>query len=84
MAQRPRPMPYYLQKPLRLWLDQCVEDGIFESVPTDEPITWCSPVVVQPKPKFLHVPYDELQPNMIRTCIDLRVPNKHMEINRIT
>ena len=84
VAQRPRPVPYYLQKPLRLWLDQCVEDGIFESVPTDEPITWCSPVVVQPKPKFLHVPNDKLQPNMIRACIDLRVPNKHMERNRIT
>ena len=36
VAQRPRPVLYYLQKPLGLWLDQCVEDGIFESVPTDE------------------------------------------------
>ena len=84
VAQRPRPVPYYLQKPLRLWLDQCVEDGIFESVPPDEPVTWCSPVVVQPKPKFIHVPKDQLQPNMIRACIDLRVPNKYMERNRIT
>ena len=84
VAQRPRPVPYYLQKPLKLWLDQCVEDGLFEGVPADEPVTWCSPVVVQPKPKYLHVSNDELQPHMIRACIDLRVPNKFMERNRIT
>ena len=84
VAQRPRPVPYYLQQPLKLWLDQCVEEGLFEIVPSDEPITWCSPVVVQPKPKYLHVPNSELQPNMIRACIDLRVPNKFMERNRIT
>ena len=80
----PRPVPYYLQKPLKLWLDQCVEDGLFEGVPADEPVTWCSPVVVQPKPKYLHVSNDELPPHMIRACIDLRVPNKFMERNRIT
>ena len=84
VAQRPRPVPYYLQKPLKLWLDQCVNDDIFETVPTDEPVTWCSPTVVQPKPRYLHVGNEELQPNMIRTCIDLRVPNKFMERNRIT
>ena len=84
VAQRPRPVPYFLQKPLKLWLDQCVNDDIFETVPADEPVTWCSPIVVQPKPRYLHVANDELQPNMIRTCIDLRVPNKFMERNRIT
>ena len=84
VAQRPRPVPYYLQKPLKLWLDQCVQDDIFECVPKDEPVTWCSPVVVQPKPKYVHTPYEELKPNMIRACIDLRVPNKFMERNRIT
>ena len=40
--------------------------------------------MVQPKPKYLHVSNDELQPHMIRACIDLRVPNKFMERNRIT
>ena len=84
VAQRPRPVPYYLQKPLKLWLDQCVENSIFERVPNDEPITWCSPVVVQPKPKYIHMAKDDLQPNMIRACIDLRVPNKFMERNQIT
>ena len=39
VAQRPRPVPYYLQKPLKLWLDQCVEDRLFEGVPADEPVT---------------------------------------------
>ncbi|MCG8047363.1 MAG: DDE-type integrase/transposase/recombinase, partial [Candidatus Thiodiazotropha taylori] len=84
VAQRPRPVPYYLQKPLKMWLDQCVADGIYEPVPTDDPITWCSPIVVQPKPKYLHVPNEELQPNMIRACIDLRIPNKFMDRTRIT
>ena len=31
-----------------------------------------------------HVPNDELQPHMIRACIDLRVPNKFIERNRKT
>ena len=30
VAQRPRPVPYYLQKPLKLWLDQCIEDVFLE------------------------------------------------------
>ena len=84
IVQKPRPVPYHLQKPLKQWLDQCVADDIFETVPTDEAITWCSPIVVQPKPKYLHIAHEELQPNMIRTCIDLRVPNRSMERNRIT
>ena len=72
------------RKPLKLCLDQYVDDGIFESVPPDEPITWCSPVVVQPKPKYFHVANDELQTNVIRACVDFRVPNKFMERNRVT
>ena len=83
IAQRPRHVPFYLQKPLKLWLDQCVDEGIFEPVPAEEPITWCSPIVVQPKPRYLQVAKDELQSNMIRACIDLRVPNKCMERTRI-
>ena len=85
IAQRPRPVPYYLRKPLKVWLEQCVENGIFEPVPADKPFTWCSPIVVQPKPKYIHVEKDELQSNMIRiACIDLRIPNKYMERTRIT
>ena len=52
VAQKPRPVPYYLQKPLKEWLEQCIAGEIFEEVPEGEPVTWCSPLVVQPKPKF--------------------------------
>ena len=52
-AQKPRPVPYYLQKPLKDWLDQGVkEEIIFKIVPDGGAIIWCSPLVVQPKPKF--------------------------------
>ena len=84
VAQKPRPVAYYLQAPLKAWLEQGITDDIFEEVPTEEPITWCSPMVVQPKPRFTNVSKEDLQPNMIRACIDLRIPNKHMERNRIT
>ena len=76
-------MAYYLQKPLKAWLDQCLADDIFEEVPQDEPITWCSPLVVQPKPRYTQVQKDELEPNMIRACVDLRLPNKYMERHMI-
>ena len=31
VAQKPRPVPYYLQDPLKKWLDECIEEDIFES-----------------------------------------------------
>ena len=49
VAQKPRSVPYYLQEPLKKWLDQGLAEDIFEKVPDDEPVTWCSPVVVQLK-----------------------------------
>ena len=52
VAQRPRHVPYYLEEPLKQWIEQGVEENIFEKVPAGEDITWCSPLVVQPKPKF--------------------------------
>ena len=70
VAQKPHPIAYYPQKPLKAWLEQSIAEEIFEEIPPDEPITWCSPMVVQPKPKFLQVPKDELQPHMIRACVD--------------
>ena len=81
VAQKARPVAYYLQKPLKDWLDQCVEEGIYERVPEEEPISWCSPLVVQPKPRFKNEKNFTAQ--MIRASIDLRIPNKHMERNRI-
>ena len=59
---------------------------IFEEVPEGEPVTWCSPLVVQPnvKSKFSEPDKDDLEPHMIRASIDLRVPNQFMERHRIT
>lgn len=84
VAQKPWPVAYHLQKPLKAWLDQCLADDIFEEVPQDELIVWCSPLVVQPKPRYTNVPKDELEPNMIRACVDLKVPNKYMKRHVIT
>ena len=83
IAQKPRPVPYYLQEPLRKWLDQCIQEEIFEKVEPGEPVTWCSPLVVQPKPRFSKVNNENLEPHMIRASVDLRVPNRYMERNRI-
>ena len=84
IAQKPRPVAYHLQEPLKKWLENGVKEGIFEPIPDDEPVTWCSPLVVQPKPKFSEVAKDDLEPHMIRASIDLRVPNQFMERHRVT
>ena len=76
VAQKPRSVAYYLQKPLKAWLEQGIAEDIFEEVPQGEPVTWCSPMVVQPKPRFANVSKEDLQPNMIRACVDLRIPIK--------
>lgn len=60
VAQKPRPVPYYLQEPLRKWLDECVSEDIFERVEPGDPVTWCSPLVVQPKPRYRHVDKEAL------------------------
>ena len=58
ITQKPRQVSYHLM------------NDIMEEVPTHESITWCSPLVVQPKPKNL---------NDIRVSLDLRVLNHSME-----
>ncbi|CAC5388305.1 unnamed protein product [Mytilus coruscus] len=83
VAQKPRQVPYYLQDPLKKWMEQGIQEDIFEMVETGDPITWCSPLVVQPKPKFSKITKEELEPHMIRACVDLRIPNMYMERNRI-
>ena len=82
VAQKPRIVPYYLKEPLKKYIDQGIEEDIFEKIPPGEPVTWCSPLVVQPKPRFAQK--EELEPHMIRASVDLRVPNSKMERNRIT
>ena len=78
LAQRPRLVAYHLQQPLNKWLGQCVEEEIFEEVPEGEGLTWCSPLVVQTKPKFNNVDKEKLEPHMIRVSVDLRVPDQFM------
>ena len=65
VAQKPRLVPYHLQKPLKDWLQQGVEEDIFEQVPENEPITWCSPLVIQLKLIFSKTAKEELGPHMI-------------------
>ena len=43
VSERPRPVAYYLQEPLKQWLGQCVEEEIFEEFPEGEAVTWCFP-----------------------------------------
>ena len=69
VAQKPRRVAYHLMEPLQKRLQEFVEQDIMEKVPDQEPITWCSPMVVQPKPK---------NPNDIRLSLDLRTLNKSM------
>ena len=82
VAQKPRPVPYHLQKTLKDWLDLGVKEEIFEKVPDGEAITWCSPVVVQPKPNFTEMKSEELESYMIRASIDMRIPNQSMKRSR--
>ena len=60
-----------------------VNEDIFEKVPDDEPVTWCSPIVLQTKPKFAGPSSDKLEPHMIRASVDL-LTNKYMERSRIS
>ena len=82
VAQKPRHVAYHLQQPLKEWLNQGVEQKIFEKVPDGEPITWCSPLVVQPKPKYTEIDKEKLKPQMIRASIDMRIPNRSMKRSR--
>ena len=82
VAQKPRNVPYHLQQPLKQWIDEGVEKEIFEKVPPGEAITWCSPLVVQPKPKFAETNKNELESHMIRASIDMRIPNESMKRSR--
>ena len=82
MAQKGRPVPNHLQKAVKDWLDQGVKEEIFQKVPHGEAITWCSPLVVQPKPKFTEMRSEVLESHMIRASIDMRIPNQSMKRSR--
>lgn len=69
---------------MKKWLDHCVGEEIFEEVPEGEAVTCCSPLLIQPKPKFNAVDQEKLEAHMIRASVSLRMPNQFMERNRIT
>ncbi|XP_013409816.1 uncharacterized protein LOC106173287 [Lingula anatina] len=81
VAQKPRHVAFHLLDPLKEFLEQGEEEGIYEKVPEGEAITWCSPLVVQPKPKYTSV-RGKLEPHMIRASIDMRIPNQGMKRSR--
>ena len=39
VAQKHRPVPYYLKEPLKNLLEECVKDEIFEKIEQGEPVT---------------------------------------------
>ena len=82
LAQKPRPVPYHLYKPLKAWLDQGVEEKIFENDSDGEAITWCSPVVAQSKPSFTEIKSEDLESHMIRPSIDMGISNQSLERGR--
>ena len=59
-------IPYHYQDKLKEQLQKLEEAGVVESVPDDEPTTWISPLVIQPKKAV----------GEIRICVDMRKPNE--------
>ena len=43
IVQKPRHIPYHLESPLKKWIEQGEAVSIFEKVPWNKTITWCSP-----------------------------------------
>ena len=79
VAKRPHPVPCHMQNPLKEWLEQEVKENIFKKVPNGETITWCSPLVLQTKPKYADFNNEELESQMIT---DTRIPNEAMKRSR--
>lgn len=73
ITQKPRHVPYHLIEPLQKKIEEFIDNDIMEKVPYHEVITWCSPIVMQPKPK---------NPKDIRVSLDLRLLNKSMLCTR--
>ena len=66
IAQKPRKIPYNLEKTVKEEEQRLMGLGIIEEVPDSEPTTWCTNPVVAPKPH---------KPGAIRYCSNMRVPN---------
>jgi hypothetical protein len=82
VAEKPRPVAYHLQPALKQWLKEGVEADLFLKLPDNTPVTWCSPLVVQPKPNYCRE--KQLTSKMIRASVNLRIPNKFMDRTRVT
>ena len=65
VIQQPRRIPFAMRAKLSKELKRLEDMGIIEDV--KGPTTWASPIVCFPKPN---------NPEEIRMCIDMRVPNK--------
>ena len=65
VAQVNRRIPYHYQDKLKEQLQKLEEAGVVEPVPDDDPTTWISPRVIQPKKAV----------GEIRICVDMRKPN---------
>ena len=66
IAQKPRKIPYNLEKNVKEEEQRLMGLGIIEEVPDSEPTSWCTNPVVAPKPH---------KPGAIRYCSNMRVPN---------
>ena len=66
VAHKQRKIPYKLQLKAKLEEKRLKELGIIENVPDIQPTTWCTNPVVAPKTH---------NPDAIRYCSDMRVPN---------
>ncbi|KAK3739257.1 hypothetical protein QZH41_000263 [Actinostola sp. cb2023] len=66
IAHKQRKIPYNLKNKASLEEKRLENLGVIEVIPDDVPTTWCSNPVVTPKPH---------NPEVIRYCCDMRVPN---------
>lgn len=64
VTQPPRRIPFHLRKQVAAELKRLEENDIIEDA--TGPTPWVSPIVAAPKPK---------NPNEVRICIDMRLPN---------
>jgi transposase InsO family protein len=71
VVQQHRRIPFHLRKKVEAELERLEELDIIEKI--DGPTPWVSPIVVAPKPK---------NPEEIRICVDMRLPNQAVQRER--
>ena len=73
ITQKPRRVPYHLIEPFQRRIKEFIVNDIMDKVPDHEAITWCSSILVQPKPK---------NPQDITVSLYLRLLNRSMLCTR--